>query len=736
MVSPETDRHRWSWLRPLLVRIVIDTLTLLGAILLFSLIRLPERNADGRYVFDVPVVDLSGAVPVDLLLLGASLALVSTFVRPVLAALTGLAIVRTFGLSVVIVRAIVFLLAMWLAIEISGMEVVVADPRLLWMAAIAVVLSLLLFAVETLLGFNRPRLEDVGARQPLWQLADRLPGPRRNRLLENVRLAEVQEIILQYGLDIALSGTPLVRLRGVADRLMGREPDEFGSLSAPAKVRVMLQRLGPTYVKVGQMISSRSKQLPEEWRLELDKLQSAVPPFPYEQVEAIIRDELGASPDTLFATFDREPLGAASLAQVHRATLFDGTEVVVKVQRPDTQAMVRADLGNMEDLARQAERWVEVARTMNLASLVHEFGQGVLKELDYRIEAYQAQRLASVIEGLEGVHVPLVYRQTSASRVVTYEFIRGVKATNVAALDEAGVDRDLVARNFLRAMIKQIVVAGFFHGDPHPGNIVVDLETGTLTFLDLGLAGVLDSTRRFKLLVLLWTLKEQDTGGVANAILALCDRSGPLDEDAFRDDISRIVYQHWTYGEAAFSPFMTELLGVLSAYGLSLDKALTLALKALGQAEELVATLSPKLPLVETGYEDARELLEEEVTPDTILGMAKGEAAATALELGSRLPQLRKAAWSWLDQFEKGRIVMGVDANDLQRSLSSVRSLSRNVTIGLIVAGQLVAVAVVLAVLVTSDALSEEATLVAALVFLGFLIFSMIVIRRVSRRAD
>ncbi len=177
MVSPETDRHRWSWLRPLLVRVVIDTLTLLGAILLFSLIRLPERNADGRYVFDVPVVDLSGAVPVDLLLLGASLALVSTFVRPVLAALTGLAIVRTFGLSVVIVRAIVFLLAMWLAIEISGMEVVVADPRLLWMAAIAVVLSLLLFAVETLLGFNRPRLEDVGARQPLWQLGGPPSGP-------------------------------------------------------------------------------------------------------------------------------------------------------------------------------------------------------------------------------------------------------------------------------------------------------------------------------------------------------------------------------------------------------------------------------------------------------------------------------------------------------------------------------------------------------------------------------
>ena len=441
----EVDRPGRRWLRPLLVRVVIDTAALLGAILVLSLIRLPERTADGRYVFDVPLLDTTGAVPADVLLLGVILALVSTFVRPVLAAVLGLAIVRTFGLTVLVVNAFALLLAMWLAIEISGMQVVVADPRWLWLAVIAVALSLLLFAVETLLGFNRPRLDDAGSVQPLWRLADRLPASGRNRPLENLRLAEVQEIILQYGLDISLAGTPLARLRGVSDRLLGRDPDEFGSLSAPAKVRVMLQRLGPTYVKVGQMISSRSDELPPVWREELDKLQSTVPPFPVEQAEAIIRTELGASPDTLFATFEREPLGAASLAQVHRATLLDGTEVAVKVQRPNTQAMVRADLGDMEDLARQAERRIETARTMNLASMIHEFGQGVLTELDYGIEAYQAQRLAEVITGLEGVHVPRVFPELSSSRVVTYEFVRGVKATNVAALDEAGVDRDLVA---------------------------------------------------------------------------------------------------------------------------------------------------------------------------------------------------------------------------------------------------------------------------------------------------
>ena len=314
----------------------------------------------------------------------------------------------------------------------------------------------------------------------------------------------------------------------MADRLLGRDPDEFASLSTPAKVRLMLQQLGPTYVKVGQMVSSRADVLPEAWRTELDKLQNTVPPFPYEQVESIIGSELGGTPDQRFATFEREPLGAASLAQVHRATLRDGSEVVVKVQRPNVQAMVRADLGNMEDLARQAERRVSMARTMNLAAMVHEFGQGVLTELDYRVEAYHALRLAEVVEGMEGIHVPRVYLDLSTGRVITLEFVRGVKATNLAALDAAGVDRDLVARRFLRAMIKQVLVDGFFHGDPHPGNIVIDPETGTLTFLDLGLVGELDSGRRLQLLGLMWSLRERDPDGLASSVLAICERSGAI----------------------------------------------------------------------------------------------------------------------------------------------------------------------------------------------------------------
>jgi ubiquinone biosynthesis protein len=731
--TTETNSRRWPWLRPLLVRGFINALTLLLLLLALSFIRLPGQDTQGRYILDQPLLEIGDAGLIDFLLIGISLAVVSAVVRPVLTALTGSLIFRTYGLVVIVIDVIIFWLAIELVAFIARITFALPDPRLVWLFVVALAISLLLFAVDTLLGVNRPRLEDGGEDQLLWRLLDRLPLSGRSRLVENLRLSQVREIVVQYGLDISLVGTPLARFRGVADRLLGRDPDEFASLSTPAKVRLMLQQLGPTYVKVGQMVSSRADVLPEAWRTELDKLQNTVPPFPYEQVESIIGSELGGTPDQRFATFEREPLGAASLAQVHRATLQDGSEVVVKVQRPNVQAMVRADLGNMEDLARQAERRVSMARTMNLAAMVHEFGQGVLTELDYRVEAYHALRLAEVVEGMEGIHVPRVYLDLSTGRVITLEFVRGVKATNLAALDAAGVDRDLVARRFLRAMIKQVLVDGFFHGDPHPGNIVIDPETGTLTFLDLGLVGELDSGRRLQLLGLMWSLRERDPDGLASSVLAICERSGPFDEAAYRSDMRRLFYQYWIYGSGDFSRLMSAMFGVLSKRGLRLDQALTLAVKALVQAEELVRTLSPSLPLVDTGYEEARELIEAQITLDRVLQMAKAEATATAMEFGRRLPSLREATFSWLDQYQKGRFVVTIDTSDLQKGLTSVGAVSRSLTVGLIMAGQLIAVALVLAVLLLSDTLGGEILALVTLAFVGLLLFSLVVLRRVSK---
>ena len=192
----------------------------------------------------------------------------------------------------------------------------------------------------------------------------------------------------------------------------------------------------------------------------------------------ILEEELGAAPEQLFAAFEIEPLAAASTAQVHRATLFSGEQVVVKVQRPGIQTQMKADLGIMQRAARVAARRSEQLRAIDLEGMIEQFSDSVLAELDLLGEAYNAMRLTENMAGLEGVHIPRIYPELSTSRVLTMEFIKGVKISDIEAIEAAGLEREVVARNALRAVIKQLLIDGFFHADPHPGNVLVNLQTG------------------------------------------------------------------------------------------------------------------------------------------------------------------------------------------------------------------------------------------------------------------
>ena len=230
-------------------------------------------------------------------------------------------------------------------------------------------------------------------QRAIWRLLDRLPTPRRSKLVENLRLIQVYNTVASFGMEIGLESTPVAVIRDRFQKYIGGMNRELAALSTPAKVRVMLQQLGPTYVKIGQMVSSRAEALPAAWQEELDKLQNTVPPFPSAKAHETIEAELHRPAVELYATFDEEALAAASLAQVHRATLPDGREVVVKIQRPDVQTMVAADLGVMQDLAGVMEDRFELARRLDARGILEEFASGVLIELDYRNEAYHMRRL-------------------------------------------------------------------------------------------------------------------------------------------------------------------------------------------------------------------------------------------------------------------------------------------------------------------------------------------------------
>jgi ubiquinone biosynthesis protein len=339
---------------------------------------------------------------------------------------------------------------------------------------------------------------------------------------ESFRLQQTYNVLLYHAWDFALGRWPTVNaFRHRMQSWVWKLPPEvdLDTVSAPAKVRILLEELGPTYVKMGQIISSQSSVIPAEWNVELAKLQSNVPEFPPEQVRAIIIEELGRPPEEIYATFAPEPFAAASTAQVHRATLHDGSEVVVKVQRPGIRTQMRADIGIMRNATNVLAQRSQAVRAVDLPGMVEQFGSSVLAELDYRGEAYNAHVLSRNLAGLEGVQVPKMYYDLCTSRVLTMEFISGVKISKIGTIEAAGLDRPRLARNATRAVIKMLLIDGFFHADPHPGNVLVNLETGMITLLDTGMVGHLDLQNRITLIQLILAFKNHDINAMGLLLL-------------------------------------------------------------------------------------------------------------------------------------------------------------------------------------------------------------------------
>jgi ubiquinone biosynthesis protein len=684
--------------RAFIVEVLVNVLALMATLFVLSLIRLPGTGPDG-VSGDQPLLSLSGG----LITVGVLFAIINAVVRPVLFTLFGRLILRSLGIAVVAVNAVMF----WLVAELSGalgQPWVVPDPRLLWLVVDSIVFTVALSVLSAFLGLDRPHLE-ADSKSRAWRFVERLPLQRRNALVESIRLQEVYDTLSRYGLEIVVGGTALAPVRRLGDRMMGRSSAELEALSSPAKVRVMLQQLGPTFVKVGQMAGSRADALPEDWREELDKLQSTVPPFPWDQARAIIAEELGADPEELFASIDPKPLGAASLAQVHRATMHDGHEVVVKIQRPDVRAKVRADLGVLQELAAVAESRLELARHVGAVGLAKEFADGVLEELDYETEAYHARRLADVVADIPGVGVPAVYPALSSDRVLTMDFVPGVKATHADRLDPA-IDREHVARAFMRSIVKQIMIEGFFHADPHPGNVMIDPASGKITFLDLGLVGELRREQRFDLIALLWALRMKDAGALATVSLRLCVATGPIDEGAYRADVDRLFNQYSIYGSASFSRMMSRLFATLRGHGLRMRRELTLAVKSITQAEELLRSIAPGLSLVETATEEAEVQLRAELTPDRVAELMRGQLGAVMQSVLETANDRRADIGAIvLDAISRGRLG-GPPAPDpadlrpiaerLDRLGERMERLGRNVAVAIGAAGLAIALGIVL----------------------------------------
>lgn len=439
------------------------------------------------------------------------------------------------------------------------------------------------------------------------------------------RYREIVSILMKYGFADVLKLVALQRFLGLEDATL--PVHESGLLARPLaeRCRLALEELGPTFVKFGQIVSSRRDLVDDEFYGELSKLQSGVPPFPAEVAREIVADELGRPLDEVFSSFEDTPVGSASIAQVHYATLEDGTEVAVKIQRPDIEKTIERDLSILADLARFVERHVPEMAGLNPVGVVREFADALVKELDFLNEASNARRFARQFADCPWIHTPKIFRDFSTSRILTMEFLEGWDIEDAAALDAVGIDRPELARHITDLIFEQIFEHGFFHADPHPGNLMVQ-EGGVVGLLDYGMMGTLTPAFRSNIAQLIAGLGEKNLPQVMNSILA-------MSEEGFTTQPAIMLAQVEAFSEAHLNrplrdirlgKVLNSLLELLRNNHLRMKSSFYLGIKALTQVEAIGRVLDPNLNFILLGEPYAGRLIREKFGPTRVLAILRG----------------------------------------------------------------------------------------------------------------
>jgi ubiquinone biosynthesis protein len=508
------------------------------------------------------------------------------------------------------------------------------------------------------------------------------------------RYRQIADTLGRHGLGYFLNVLGLEQFVPLHTGLLGhaQRPEPY---SRPEYVRMALAELGTTFIKLGQILSTRSDLIPREYQVELAKLQDQAPPVPANQIQEILRAEFGRPVDEVFATFGMEPLAAASIGQVHAASLADGTDVVVKVRRPGVVEQVDEDLEILQNLAVAASRRSELANQYDLVGLAQEFAQSLRSELDYLHEGQNAERFAKNFAGSSDVHIPRVFWETTTSRVLTLERVRGVKISDTAALDEAGIDRVSLAQRAADLLVKMVLDDGFFHADPHPGNFFVESD-GRLGLIDFGLVGSLDEGTQDKLVGLLLAVSSKDPDELVDAVLDLGVARQRVDRAQLRRDIAHLMsrYYNTPIGEIALGPLINEAEDVVRAHRLQVPSEFALLLKTAVMSEGLGAQLDPNFELTAVVVPHAQRLMLRQYSPVRVaqrVGKASLDAARLAIELPRQLRRL-------LADLERGDLEFAMRPTGFEPMLHQAERMVNRLVLGMLAASFIVGLAVLAAV--------------------------------------
>jgi ubiquinone biosynthesis protein len=500
------------------------------------------------------------------------------------------------------------------------------------------------------------------------------------------RYKDVARLLLRHGRG------DLVKAANLAPEL---PPEESLGGGDPERLARDLEELGPTFIKLGQLLSTRSDLLPPAYIEALSRLQDRVEPFPFAEVEQIVSTELGVRMSKAFLDFDHEPVAAASLGQVHHARLRDGRSVAVKVQRPGIQEVILQDLESFEEMVGFIDRHTEMGRKYALRDILEEFRKTLLRELDYRREALNLTTLRANLKDYQRLIVPRPIDDYSTARVLTMDFVRGTRITDLSPLARIDLEGRALAEDLCRAYLDQILVDGFFHADPHPGNLLVT-EDGRLALLDLGMVARIDPRMREQLLKLLLAITDGRGQEAAQITIQIGTPLEELDEERYRREVADLVgsYQDATAGQVQVGRILLGLSRQAAESGVRPAPELTMLGRALLCLDETARALDPELDPTATLRRHSHSIM----TRYMLKKLSPGSLFSSTLEMYDLVQQFPERVNTVLETLAANKLKVKIDAFDETRLMDNLQKIANRISLGLVLAALIVGAALMMQV--------------------------------------
>jgi ubiquinone biosynthesis protein len=508
------------------------------------------------------------------------------------------------------------------------------------------------------------------------------------------RYRQILAVFFKYGFGDLIELLKIEQYIEIGLQLISKSRrSRLEKLSRAQRVRMACEELGPTYIKFGQILSTRPDLVPVDFIKELSKLQDNVPSRPFSEVSKIIESELGGATEDIFDFFEKTPLASASIGQVYRATLKDGEAVAVKVQRPGIKKIIEVDLEIMLHLATLMERHIEEMSLHQPVKIVEEFARTLEKEIDYTIEATNMERIARNFLNDLTIYVPKVFRDTTTESVLTTEFVDGIKVSEIDGLEKAGLDRKLITVRGADIVLKQILKHGFFHADPHPGNIFV-LPDNVICLLDFGMTGSVDRRTREDFIDLAESVVNRNESRATQVLLKLTDWDEDPDIRLLEKDVADFMgrHLHKPLKDIKIGKLLNNLLELAFQHRLRIPPDIFLMLKAFSAIEGVGLMLDPDFDMIKQAAPFIKEVKLARLSPQRITG----DIFRLAIELFQFLENFPKDILSITRLIKQQKLSLNLEYKGLDKMLSTYDQISNRISFSIIIAALIIGSALVI----------------------------------------